>query len=383
MPRTLNPQAHQSSKPSFQELWQPLENFREDIPLLQSRGDRPLQMTFEQQLKSLILFHLEEYDSARHLLQVLKEDDFARTFIAPPAGIGRSSYGEALNTRGLEQLMFVYEKLQAQATATLPKVHAQLGDLVAIDGSLIDAVCSMTWADYSSTTRKAKVHLGFDVNRGIPGKVCLTDGKGDEGPLVPQLLAPGQTGIMDRNYQCYRNFDLWQEQGRHFVCRIKASSIKTVLEPYPVPEDGPVFYDARVRLGAPTANQTQRPVRVVGYRVDGKEYWLATSRFDLPAADIALIYKLRWDIEKFFGWWKQHLNVYPLIARSAYGFMVQVLGGLITYLLLAIYCHKHFQERVSINRVRELRINIQNEARILNNYPSEPQRQKNYPHAKT
>ena len=110
---------------------------------------------------------------------------------------------------------------------------------------------------------------------------------------------------------------------------------------------------------------------------------MATSRFDLPAADIALIYKLRWEIEKFFGWWKQHLNVYPLIARSPYGFMVQVLGGLITYLLLAIYCHKHFQERVSINRVRELRINIQNEARILNNYSPEPKRQKNYTHAKT
>jgi hypothetical protein len=54
---------------------------------------------------------------------------------------------------------------------------------------------------------------------------------------------------------------------------------------------------------------------------------------------------------------KQHLSAYPLIARSAYGFMVPVLGGLINYLLLAIYCHKYFQERVSINRVRELRIN--------------------------
>ena len=74
-------------------------------------------MTFEQQLKSLILFHLEEYKSARHLLQVLEQDDFARSYIAPAEGIGQSSYGEALNTRGLEQLLFVYEKLQAQATA--------------------------------------------------------------------------------------------------------------------------------------------------------------------------------------------------------------------------------------------------------------------------
>jgi IS4 transposase len=87
-----------------------------------------------------------------------------------------------------------------------------------------------------------------------------------------------------------------------------------------------------MRLGALRANQTQRPVRVVGYRVDGKAYWLATYRFDLPAADIALLlYKLRWEIEKFFSWWKQQLNVYPLIARSPHGFMVQVLGGLIPY----------------------------------------------------
>jgi hypothetical protein len=45
--------------------------------------------------------------------------------------------------------------------------------------------------------------------------------------------------------------------------------------------------------------------------------------------------------------------------------MVQILSGLniITYLLLAIYCHKHYREKVSIKRVRELRIKIQNELR--------------------
>jgi hypothetical protein len=41
----------------------------------------------------------------------------------------------------------------------------------------------------------------------------------------------------------------------------------------------------------------------------------------------------------------------------------QILSGLITYMLPAIYCHKHYQEKISINRVRELRIKIQNELR--------------------
>ena len=43
--------------------------------------------------------------------------------------------------------------------------------------------------------------------------------------------------------------------------------------------------------------------------------------------------------------------------------MVQILAGLITYLLLAIYCHEQHGENVSIKRVRELRIQIHNELR--------------------
>ena len=43
--------------------------------------------------------------------------------------------------------------------------------------------------------------------------------------------------------------------------------------------------------------------------------------------------------------------------------MVQILAGLTTFLLSAIQCQENFQETVSITRVRELRISIQNELR--------------------
>jgi len=66
------------------------------------------------------------------------------------------------------------------------------------------------------------------------------------------------------------------------------------------------------------------------------------------------------------------LIFYHLIARSKRGFMAQIRGGLITYLLLAIYCQEHYQEKVSIKRVRELRIKIQNESRNLENVPTSP-----------
>ena len=108
---------------------------------------------------------------------------------------------------------------------------------------------------------------------------------------------------------------------------------------------------------------TENEVRVVGYEVDSVQFWITTNRHDLSGEQIATAYKLRWDIENFFAWWKRHLKVYHLIARSEYGLMVQMLSGLITYLLLAIYCHEKHNEKVSIKRVRELRIQIQNELR--------------------
>jgi len=93
--------------------------------------------------------------------------------------------------------MAVFEQLQKQAGALLPKTHAQLGELISIDGSLIDSVLSMDWADYCSGAKKAKRHLGFNINQGIPQKLFLTDGKSDERPFVHNLIEPGQTGIMD------------------------------------------------------------------------------------------------------------------------------------------------------------------------------------------
>lgn len=320
-------------------------------------------MDFEHQLKALVFFHLEEHTSASHLLQVLKEDDFASEVIAPSGGIEKSSFSEANNTRGLDQFLEVFQELYITAKQSVPKEYAALGELVAIDGSLIDSVLSMAWADYRTGSKKAKVHLGFDLNRGVPRKIYLSNGKGAERPFVNQILESGQTGVMDRGYHCHKNFDLLQNENKHFVCRIKGNTRRSELKCHALVAGSIVFYDALVLLGRSGVSQTKKALRLVGYKVDGTDYWIATDRHDLSAEQIAMIYKLRWDIENFFAWWKRHLKVYHLIARSQHGLMVQILSGLITYLLLAIYCQETHGEKVNIGRVRELRNKIQNESR--------------------
>ena len=365
MPRSFKPYQKKLRSGSFFQFYQPVVDIVPEIPVLKSRGDRPLKMTFEDQLKMLIFFHLEEHVSARHMLQVIEQDDFARENIAPEEGIKKSSFAEAINTRGLEQFQIVFEKLSRKASGILPNRFPELGDLVALDGSLIDATLSMYWADYRKGSKKAKIHLGFDLNHGIPSKIYFTDGKGAERPFVDPITSAGQTIVTDRGYQEHALFDDLQVQGKHFAIRIRASTTKTVVKANDVGLDSIVFFDAEVLLGTEeNKNQSQKPVRLVGYRVDGVDYWIATDRRDLTAEQIAEVYKLRWNIENFFAWWKRHLRVYHLIARSEYGLMVQILAGLITYLLLAIHCHKNHDEPVSIKRVRELRIKIQNELRI-------------------
>ncbi len=354
----------QKKHKTYDTLMTPVNDILPEITPLLSGCNRPLKMSFKDQLNILVYYHLEEHHSGRHLLQVVKEEQFARQHIAPVGGIEKSSFFEDISSRGLEQMIEMFGKLYAKAAKHLPKGHAELGDLVLIDGSLIDAVLSMYWADYRDGSKKAKVHIGFDLNCGIPKKIFLTDGKEAERPFVERILSPGETGVMDRGYQSHKLFDTWQADGKHFICRIKASTKKTIVRTNDVQLDSIVFYDAVVLLGTSGINRSERELRLVGYRVANVNYWIATDRHDLTAEQIATAYKLRWNIEIFFGWWKRHLKVYHLISRSKYGLMVQMLAGLITYILLVIYCHDQHHEKVSVKRLREISINIHNEMSI-------------------
>jgi len=130
-----------------------------------------------------------------------------RQFVAPAGGITHSTLFDTVNDRGVEQLLAVFTELQKQAAGTLPSQYTELGDLVAIDGSLIDSVLSMHWAEYRSNSKKAKLHLGFDLNHDIPRKLFLTEGKGAERPFVSEIIVPDQTGVLDRGYQAHHLFD--------------------------------------------------------------------------------------------------------------------------------------------------------------------------------
>ena len=196
------------SSSTYQKFYTPIRSCLSGITPLTSRGDRPLTFTLEHQLEMLVFYHLQGHESEIEFLQAMEEDDFAREHIAPKEGIKKSAFYEAISERGLLQLQEIFHSLYAQAKNIVPKKYAKLAELVAVDGSLVDATLSMYWAEYREGSNKFKAHVGFNVNQGIPQKLHLTEGKGGERPFVGKIVNPGQTAILDRGYQDHSDFSI-------------------------------------------------------------------------------------------------------------------------------------------------------------------------------
>jgi len=331
------------------------------LPELVSGSNRPLEYTFAHQVRALVYYHTESGSSGQALLQAAQEDPLAHQVMVPEGGLGKTTFYEANANRGCQQMLTLVNRLSKKVSKHLKVGHLDLGQLRAIDGSLIEASLSMTWAEYSSTQRKAKAHVGFNLNQGLPWNLALTDGKGAERPFVSTFLEPGETGVVDRGYVDYQRFDAWIDQGKHFVARIRKNAQYEIVERLPLPSGTKIFFFAKVHLGD-EAHRMNHPVWLVGFKSRGKVYWVATDRADLSAEQIAFIFSLRWEIETFFAWWKRHLKVYHLIARNYHGVLLQLLAGLVTYLLWVLYFHQRYGERPSLQRLRSLRQQIRQEA---------------------
>lgn len=237
--------------PTFSALLSPLEAHLPHLTPLESGSNKPLTYTFAHQIRGLVYYHTETCTSAQDLLFAAHCDGFVNRLLVPKSGLGKSTFYEANASRGSRQLIELVDRLSKKASKCVGISYAELGRLVVIDGSLMGACLSMTWADYRKHVRKAKMHVGLDLQGSIPRKMILTEGTGAERPFVSQLLAEGETGVLDRGYQDHQRFELWIEEGKHFVVRLKKNTKWEVLEYLPFEKDSAIFFFAKVLLGHP------------------------------------------------------------------------------------------------------------------------------------
>jgi hypothetical protein len=221
-----------------------------------------------------------------------------------------------------------------------------LRGLTAVDGSLLPALPKMAWALWiDAEHRAAKLHLHFDVLRGVPCQATVTDGNGNEKTELRAALQPGRLYVIDRGYAEYQLFQDIIDTKSSFIGRIRDNAVFEVVEERPLSADARqagVVRDRVVWLGCATSGrvfkQKLRLVEVATGKSDSQGrpeiLLLASDRLDLDAAWIAIGYKYRWTVELFFRWFKCILGCQHLLSTCQNGVTIQVYLALIASLLI-------------------------------------------------
>lgn len=221
-----------------------------------------------------------------------------------------------------------------------------LQDLVAVDGTLLDALPKMAWALWLDDEHRAvKVHLQFEVLRHVPLQFTLTDANTSEKAVLQAHLQAGRLYVADAGYVKYALFEAICAAGSSFVIRLGRQPTEEVLDERPLTDAARaagVVADRLVRLGSPSrGGALTRTLRIVAVVIQGRDgpqtLRLVTDRLDLPAEVVAAAYRYRWQIELFFRWFKCVLGCKHLLSTAANGIRIQIYVALIAGLLISLW----------------------------------------------
>ena len=323
-----------------------LERLHEIGTARDKAGNREL---FFDDLVMLLLLHFfsPTVSSLRGLQQASNLEKVQRKL-----GIRRYSLGslsECTRVFDPNALREIVQELAAQALPLHSGADAEaLRGLVAVDGTLLRALPRMLWALWHDDTHRAvKVHLHFDVFKGVPEDATLTAGNSSEPEQLLAMLKPGRLYVCDRGYVSFALFRKIIDAKSSFIIRVKDNIVFTVKEERPISPEARaagVVRDVVIqKLGTDHhKDYIRQPVRLVIVRYtdrDGvvKESWLVTDCLDLAAELVALAYRFRWTVELFFRWFKCILGCRNLLFEDEAGVAIQVYTALIASLLVVLW----------------------------------------------
>lgn len=138
--------------------------------------------------------------------------------------------------------------------------------------------------------------------------------------------------VEDRAYVDSERMDALHESDRFFVIRLKKNmemrawkSLRRLQT-----TDSTVLEDGTCLIG-----KAKNRFRVVSFRdAKGRTIHVVTNLIHVSAEVIAQLYKTRWQVELFFRWIKQHLNVKKLFGTTPNAVYGQLFGACIAYVLL-------------------------------------------------
>jgi hypothetical protein len=271
-------------------------------------------------------------------------------------GCHRASLGSLSEASRVFDPALLREIIGTLAAQAVPQIQGReaeaLRGLTAVDGTLLAALPKMAWALWVDDDHRAvKMHLHFDVLKGVPVQATVTQGNGSETVQLRATLQSGRLYVIDRGYAEYQLFQDIIDAGSRFIGRIRDNAVWTVIEERPVSAAAwaaGVRSDRVVMLGGGKSGAVfKQPVRVLEVETGKTDsqgrpevLLLATNCLDLEAEYVALGYRFRWTVELFFRWFKCILGCRHLLSTCQNGITIQLYLGIIASLLISLWTGK-------------------------------------------
>ena len=206
------------------------------------------------------------------------------------------------------------------------------------------SIILMNWAQGKYSRGAVKMHTLLDLRGSIPTFIHITDGKYHDVNTLDEIdVVPAAIYVMDKAYLDFKRLNDLSKSKAFFVIRAKDNlKFKAVLS-RKVDKSTGLRCDQSIKLLVPKSKkQYPEKIRRIKYYDQEKDLMLVflTNNFDVDAMDIATIYKNRWQIEVFFRWIKQNLQIMTLWGHSENAVKIHLWTAICTYLIVAYLKHQ-------------------------------------------
>ncbi len=297
-------------------------------------------------------------DSVFKLLFNLDEDETIR----------RSSISERLSKVDPDYFKQIYECIYEQFAGVYTLTERKKYNLIRVDSTVVSETVGklMEGIDNKSGKKAVKYSIAFDGVLPCHSNVFTSPKYGNEDNALPEVVmehVKKETGhqniyVLDRGLQSTRTMKAFATGKVTFICRAKENRKFVELESLITGgqdldlDESKLIRDSRVQLYTGILIDNKRGNKhyreelvdthfrlvVVESKAEiGKQYWFLTNDFNRSAKEIAQAYRRRWDIEVFFRFLKQELNVSHLLSLNKNGMQVMLYMTLIVAMMVLIY----------------------------------------------
>jgi len=195
-----------------------------------------------------------------------------------------------------------------------------------------------------------KVHMLIDAVQQVGRFIKISEAKMHDKNFLSELSIERNCMIVfDKAYNHYQQFATWTKNGVYFVTRQKSDSVfkEVRINRYHYDKKGvakvlldeviDVEYHNQDANGKRLTMKDRMRLRRVCYKDNtDRKYVFLTNNMDIPAEEVAFLYKKRWGIEILFKKMKQNFQLQYFYGENETAIRTQIWCTLIAQLLMTV-----------------------------------------------